>query len=609
MGTSNSSTKPNESTGNNESDKSTNPKDNSELNSSKITGTPHEYCELGAINVNIAGNDNHQQKSQEIRREKDFSIKYKLFWIDANSNNQENNIYKLYLKENYDKYNVTAFESVEPSIEKILKLSFEELFVIVSGRLYKDFINQIMNNLPKIKVVPKIIIFTGDKNKFLEYHNDLHMKNILNSSFYNLGGIQTDFINVFGFLSDDSWRIRPELSDKNPEIEETEEFTFECIDSLEALMLPRFFRTLIKINKDDNFDELNQYFYNKYLESEEIEELLSQIEGIPSIPFEILCKYYARLYTYESDFYNEINKKLRKESMSDSKHPIQKFVLSYVKLLYEGLRLNCFSSKCAKELYRFSFMSKTEKSKLEDYLNKKKEGLPAAICFSKSFLSFSENREVAEVFLKARTIENDDNEDLLKIIFILQKNDNITNESLRTYINLFDIAKIQGEREILFLPFSAFEIQSIEPKNVNGIEFYEIKLDYLDKYTDKLKSIQNNNIIKNTHFGEEIVKLGIVEKSKVVKNTNKALIENYDKFDKVFEENKQNIKNNKYSEQIKEHLNKDLIYLVKKEDIDENGEVQILGEHINGEDFLKLNKDSSYLIINGKKKIYVININ
>ena len=548
MGTSNSSTKLNQSTGNNESDKSTNPKDNSELNSSKITNTPHEYSELGAINVNISENNNQQQKSLEIKRDKNFSVKYKLFWIDANSNNKENNIYKLYLKENYDKYIVTAFESVEQSIEKILELSFEELFVIVSGRFYKDFINQIMNNLPKIKVVPKIIIFTGDKNNFLEYHNDLHMKNILNSSFYNLGGIQTDFINVFGFLSDDSWRIRPKLPDKNPEIEETEEFTFECIDSLEALMLPRFFRTLIKINKDDNFDELNQYLYNKYLKSEEIEELLSQIEGIPSIPFEILCKYYARLYTYESGFYNEINQKLRKESMSDSKHPIQKFVLSYVKLLYEGLRLNCFSSECAKKLYRFSFMSKTEKSKLEDYLKKKKEGLPAAICFSKSFLSFSENREVAEVFLKARSIEIDDNDELLKIIFILQKNDKIVNESLRTYINLFDIAKIQGEREILFLPFSAFEIQSIEAKKENGVDFYEIKLDYLDKYTDKLKSIHNNNIIKNTHFGEEIVKLGIVEKSKVVKNTNKALIENYDKFDKVFEENKQNIKNNKYGE-------------------------------------------------------------
>lgn len=37
-------------------------------------------------------------------------------------------------------------------------------------------------------------------------------------------------------------------------------------------------------------------------------------------------------------------------------------------------------------------MSKSEKIKLDDYLGKKKEGLPAAICFSKAFLSFSEDR-------------------------------------------------------------------------------------------------------------------------------------------------------------------------------------------------------------------------
>jgi len=601
MGTSNSSGTKNESTGNNESDKSTNPKDNSELNSSKITSPPNEYCELGAINVSISGNNN-QQNSPENKKIVDFSVKYTLFWVDEKCNNKENNIYNLYLRENFDKYKITAFESVEPCLEEILKLSFEELYVIVSGRLYKDFIHQIMNNLTKIEVVPKIIIFTGNKDKFLEYHNDLHMKNILSNRFYNLGGIQTDFVNVFGFLTDDTWRIRPELTGKKNEIEEAEEFTFEYIESLEALMLPRFFRTLIKINKDDNFDELNQYLYNKYLKSEEVKELFSQIEGIPSIPFEILCKYYARLYTYESNFYDELNHKLRKESINDLRHPIQTFVLSYVKLLYEGLRLNCFSSQCAKKLYRFSFMSKTEKSKLDDNLKKKKEGLPAVICFSKAFLSFSQNREVAEVFLKARLLENNNKDELLNIIFILKKNDSIANESLRTYINLSNLAKLKGEQEVLFLPFSAFEIQSINPKNENGIDFYEIELDYLDKYTDKLKSIQNNNILKSTQFGEEIVKLGIVEKSKVEKNTNKVLIENYDKFDKVFEENKQNIKNNKYSEQIKENLNKDLIYLVKKEDIDEHGEVQILGEHKNGEDFVKLNKDSSYLIINGKKE-------
>ena len=78
------------------------------------------------------------------------------------------------------------------------------------------------------------------------------------------------------------------------------------------------------------------------------------------------------------------------------------------------------------------------------------------------------------------------------------------------------------------------------------------------------------------------------------------LIDEVNKFDKLFKENKEKIINNKYNENITKKLNKELIYDVKKEDIDENGEVQILGEHVGGEDFVKLNRDKSYLIINGK---------
>ena len=310
----------------NDLNNSNNHKDNSKLNSSKEIHALDNLTDFESLN------DTNQSDN----------IRYNLFWIDENANNEENNFYKQYLKENYDKYDIFIFEDVAQSIKEMIKLSFKELYVMVSGRKYKDFIKSFMNNLTKIKVVPKIIIFTGNKEKFLEYNSDPDMKNILSNNFYNLGGIQTNFINVYNFLSTDNWRIRPKIENIKDVKKETEELTFEYIDSLESLMLPRFFRTLIKINKDDNFDELNQYYYDKYSKLSEIKELLSQIEGIPSIPLEILCKYYARLYTLESEFYDEINSNLRKESLTDSNYPVQKFVLSYVKLLYEGLRLNCF---------------------------------------------------------------------------------------------------------------------------------------------------------------------------------------------------------------------------------------------------------------------------
>lgn len=243
-----------------------------------------------------------------------------------------------------------------------------------------------MNNLPKIKVVPKIIIFTKHKDPFLQLCKDSDIKNILSNKYFVLGGIQTYFDEIYSFLTTDSWRIRPKIEDIKFVGEESNEFTFEFIDSFETLLLPRFYRTIIKINSNDNFEELNQYLYNKYSNDSKIKSLLSQIEGIPSIPLEILCKYYARLYTFESNFYKDINRILRTKKMTCLENDnLIKIILPYVKLLYEGLKLHCFPLKCKKKLYRFSLMSKSEKERLDEYLKKKKKASQQLFAFLKPF--------------------------------------------------------------------------------------------------------------------------------------------------------------------------------------------------------------------------------
>ena len=525
----------------------------------------------------------------------------KILWIDPNVNNTENNFYKSYIQENYPKTEIFSFDNVDNAIKNIKSLSFEDIFVIISGRLYKEFILKFINNLIEIKVIPKIIIFTGNRDKFIEFNKDLNKK-ILTNKFYFLGDIRTTFDDILNFLTSDNWKTKLTLNEVKYEGEESNELTFEYVESLEALMLPRFFRTLIKLNEKDNLDELNQYLFNKYSDSVDLKDLLNQLEGIPSIPYEILCKYYARLYTIESDFYKDINKKLRKKSLKSLEYYKNKnYALTFVKLLYEGLKLKCFKSKSKKELYRGGIISKSEKILLDEYLNKKKEGLPGAICFSKAFLSFSENRRTAEAFLKERYLENSNNKDLLNILFILRKNENITKESLYTYINLSDIAKIK-EYEILFLPFSPFEIESIKEIKGENLTYYIIELDYLDKYTEKLEKIKNNKKLIDTSFGKQFAEIGLVEETKIQNITPNNLIQNAFIFEYKYKENEKKISNKEYGEHITKGPNKELIYFVKKEDIDENGEVQILGEHINGDDFLKLNKDKSHLIINGKKE-------
>ena len=203
------------------------------------TTNPNDITKQSSSDVPINNPDILSVNSMDNKtpNQKDLS---KLIWIDERVNNEENNFFKSYILKNYNKFEIISFENVDDGIEKLKQIYFIEVFIIVSGRLYKSFINNFMKNLTVIKVIPKIIIFTGNKEKFLETNNDLNMKNILNNKYYNLGGIRTYFDDVLNFLTTDEWKIRQKLDEIKLGGELSNELTFEFIDSFESLMLPRF---------------------------------------------------------------------------------------------------------------------------------------------------------------------------------------------------------------------------------------------------------------------------------------------------------------------------------------------------------------------------------
>ena len=148
---------------------------------------------------------------------------------------------------------------------------------------------------------------------------------------------------------------------------------------------------------------MNQYLFDKYSkDGEDAKNLLSQIEGISKIPYELLWKYYAKLYTIESNFYKNINKYLRKQEAKGltEKNFIKQYVIPYIKILYEGIRLKCFKLCFNETLYRFQMLKKNEIQKIKEYLSNKKNGIPGAICFSKAFLSFTKDVNIANDFFE-----------------------------------------------------------------------------------------------------------------------------------------------------------------------------------------------------------------
>ena len=191
------------------------------------------------------------------------------------------------------------------------------------------------------------------------------------------------------------------------------QLTFERIDKKEKLVLPIFFKTLIDTISNDNMEKYTDELYETYSkERKDLKSLLGSIASMKNIPIEILSRYYSRLYTADSTFHRNINKDLGLNK--------KEIYLPFIKTLYEGVKLKSLPLSNDKVLYRGSKISNVEINDIKNYIKKKIEGLPSSIVFSKSFLSFSKEKNVAEKFLK------DENKDknLSKVLFILEKDDN-----------------------------------------------------------------------------------------------------------------------------------------------------------------------------------------
>ena len=78
--------------------------------------------------------------------------------------------------------------------------------------------------------------------------------------------------------------------------------------------------------------------------------------------------------------------------------------------------------------------------------------MPGAIVFSKSFLSFTKDRNIVTKYLNFKN----ENNNLFKVLYILEKDDNI-DYNLSTHGDIENLSCFPNEKEVLFFPFSTFK--------------------------------------------------------------------------------------------------------------------------------------------------------
>ena len=105
------------------------------------------------------------------KNDKEFEIKGSCSYLNK-INSKENEPVMKYLK---SVGNLKISKNVEDGLKFLFSIHFEDTLIITSGKLYNEFIEKFQANLNNVSIIPKIIIFTADKNKFLD--NNKNYKN------------------------------------------------------------------------------------------------------------------------------------------------------------------------------------------------------------------------------------------------------------------------------------------------------------------------------------------------------------------------------------------------------------------------------------------------
>ena len=299
-------------------------------------------------------------------------------YLEMNQNNND-----LFL--NHSFYNSGGIEDTYEEIEKFLKnenninisqydLSLNHDLIDMFPNAYKTNLNlptKILQNINNIQNNQNYLIKNDELNSYKQSDSNL----INNSQQKEANNKKIAQNNIF------NRQLRFD-NNSNPV-----EYNFEYITHKNQLIVPIYLSFYIRKLQKKQIRQFNKYMLEKYSKEDDIVDLFKQINDVKEIPNEIISKFWARAYTLESPFYKEMNEDLRLGK-------INKY-LSYIQIMYEGIKIKSFYFEPKKKLYRGTEFNEKEILIIQSYMNLKIKDLPAAILYSKSFLSFTFNKKIA----------------------------------------------------------------------------------------------------------------------------------------------------------------------------------------------------------------------
>ena len=210
---------------------------------------------------------------------------------------------------NFKNYNILLFGNEDKALEYLKQLKFIEVIIIVADSLFNNFVKKLKNNLNYICVIPRIIIFNRGRNIFSMSNICLKCCEKKEDEFYHCGGNTSSFDEIYNYINNlKEQNILQnntifQYNQLNRSIMKEGNYLFEQIRKKEDLILPTFYKILLDVSETKNNPQFIQKIYMNYNNDPYYNKILRPIINIPSIPVELLSKYYIRLYTIDGGFY------------------------------------------------------------------------------------------------------------------------------------------------------------------------------------------------------------------------------------------------------------------------------------------------------------------
>ena len=318
-----------------------------------------------------------------------------IFWVDQNIKNEENQDYCYKIYREY-KINVKEFIDLNPLFEKMKLIKFDIVIIIISGKLIEDYLNLFKEQIDSLYIIPIHIIFTNHKDIIINRLKNKYSED-LNNYLINIENIAASFEEVENllkkYLEDVPSKIK--LGNLKKPNDYNDCFNFEYIEKSEQLIFPFLYKKImenIKVSHSE-INEFNEFLLKNFGLNKEINELINKLIKTENSYDEIISKCWARVYTFESSFYSNLNWNLMQLKFQQYN--------TFIKILYSGLKN--YSYKDKKSLFRGSIISNNEMEIIEELYNKKGNSnnfQPKVLIYSRTFLSFSLNEDIAKKFIR-----------------------------------------------------------------------------------------------------------------------------------------------------------------------------------------------------------------